>query len=163
MSLLKQLLQRATERGASDIHIKTDSNPYFRIDGELVPRKRMLGKGEIETHLVQQRTDLQRRTQYLAHVLQSQVGQRVVFERPQGGQMLWVSFRQPLAWDDIVAALAGSALHALPGEQFGLPGHYPQHLALIWLRGDPDELQLAVRRLAQALEVRCGRSTRFSS
>ena len=57
--------------------------------------------------------------------------------------MLWVSFRQPLAWDGIALALAGSALHALPGEQFGLPGHYPQHLALIWLGGRPDELQLA--------------------
>ncbi|PTV56899.1 GntR family transcriptional regulator [Pseudomonas putida] len=123
----------------------------------------MLGKGEIETQLVQQRTDLQRRTQYLAHVLQSQFGQRVVFDMPQGGQMLWVSFCQPLAWDGIAAALAGSALHALPGEQFGLPGHYPQHLALIWLGGRPDELQLAVRRLAQALEVRCGRNTRITS
>lgn len=123
----------------------------------------MLGKGEIETQLGQQRTDLQRRTQYLAHVLQSQFGQRVVFDIPQGGQMLWVSFCQPLAWDGIAAALAGSALHALPGEQFGLPGHYPQHLALIWLGGRPDELQLAVRRLAQALEVRCGRNTRFTS
>lgn len=77
--------------------------------------------------------------------------------------MLWVSFRQPLAWDGIALALAGSALHALPGEQFGLQGHYPQHLALIWLGGHPDELQRAVRRLAQALEVHCGRNIRFSS
>ncbi len=34
-----KLLSRAVERGASDIHLKTGSPPYFRIDGELVPRK----------------------------------------------------------------------------------------------------------------------------
>ena len=47
MSLLKQLLQSATERGASDIHIKTDSTPYFRVDGQLIPRKRVLTQKEI--------------------------------------------------------------------------------------------------------------------
>jgi twitching motility protein PilT len=60
VSLLKQLLQRATERGASDIHVKTDSNPYFRIDGELVPRKRMLGKAEISELMGELLTESQR-------------------------------------------------------------------------------------------------------
>jgi twitching motility protein PilT len=39
MRLLDKLLARAIEKGASDIHIKTDAPPYFRIDGELRPRK----------------------------------------------------------------------------------------------------------------------------
>ncbi|MFV3290497.1 aminotransferase class I/II-fold pyridoxal phosphate-dependent enzyme [Pseudomonas sp. NY11955] len=116
----------------------------------------MLGKGQIETQWVQLRTDLQRRTQCLAHVLALQFGQRVVLEMPQGGQMLWVRFRQPLMWEGINAALAGSALHVLAGEQFGLQGRYRQYLALMWLGGHLDELQQAVGRLAQALEPRCG-------
>lgn len=69
----------------------------------------MLGKGEIETQLGQQRTDLQRRTQYLAHVLQSQFGQRVVFDIPQGGQMLWVSFAS--RWRGTVLPQRWQVLH----------------------------------------------------
>ncbi|MCL4692299.1 MAG: Flp pilus assembly complex ATPase component TadA, partial [Candidatus Hydrogenedentes bacterium] len=60
MSLLKQLLERATEKGASDIHIKTDSTPYFRIDGELVPRKRVLTKENIEELLGELLNETQR-------------------------------------------------------------------------------------------------------
>lgn len=120
----------------------------------------MLGKGEIETQWVQLRLDLQRRTQCLARVLALQFGQRVVLEMPQGGQMLWVRFRQPLVWEGINAALAGSPLHVLSGEQFSLQGRYTQYLALMWLGGHPDDLQQAVTRLAQALEPRCGRRTR---
>ena len=117
----------------------------------------MLGKGEIETQLVRLRTDLQKRMQCLARELQLQFGQRVVLEMPEGGRTLWVRFRQPLPWADIAASLAGSALHAMPGEQFSLQGRYQQCLAMAWLGDHPGELQQAVERLAQVLELRCGR------
>lgn len=123
----------------------------------LLALAQMLGKRQIERHLVQLRTDLQRRTQYLVRALELQFGQQVAMQTPQGGRMLWVRFRQPLAWDCIVAALAGSALHALPGGQFSLQGRYQQYLALVWLGDQPDDLQQALERLAQALEPRCGR------
>ncbi len=32
-----RLLQRAVQKDASDIHLKTGSQPYFRVDGELAP------------------------------------------------------------------------------------------------------------------------------
>ncbi|HEN8797825.1 aminotransferase class I/II-fold pyridoxal phosphate-dependent enzyme [Pseudomonas sp. CM25] len=117
----------------------------------------MLGKGEIETQLAQLRTQLQRRTQSLARALELQFGPRVALEIPQGGRTLWVRFHQPLPWAEVVVALAGSALHALPGTQFSLQGRYQQYLALVWLGDDPDDLQQAVERLAQVLELRCGR------
>jgi len=117
----------------------------------------MLGKGEIEAQLVRLRTDLQKRMQCLARALQQQFGQRVALEMPEGGRTLWVRFHQPLQWAGIAEALAGSALHALPGEQFSLQGRYQQYLALVWLGEQPEELQQAVNRLAQALELRCGR------
>ncbi|MCE5987454.1 GntR family transcriptional regulator [Pseudomonas sp. LM20] len=117
----------------------------------------MLGKGEIEAQLVRLRTDLHKRMQCLAHALQQQFGQRVALEMPEGGWTLWVRFRQPLSWEGIAEALAGSALHALPGEQFSLQGRYQQYLALAWLGDHPEELQQAVERLAQSLELRCGR------
>ncbi|MEZ1439943.1 aminotransferase class I/II-fold pyridoxal phosphate-dependent enzyme [Pseudomonas shirazica] len=117
----------------------------------------MLGKGELETQLVRLRTDLQKRMQCLARELQLQFGQRVALETPEGGRTLWVRFRQPLPWADIAASLAGSALHAMPGEQFSLQGRYQQCLAMAWLGDHPGELQQAVERLAQVLELRCGR------
>jgi DNA-binding transcriptional MocR family regulator len=122
----------------------------------------MLGKRQIEIHLVELRTELERRTQYLVRALALQFGQQVAMQTPQGGRMLWVRFRQPLRWDCIVAALAGSALHALPGRQFSLQGRYQQYMALVWLGDQPDDLQQAVERLAQALEPRCGRPASVS-
>ena len=81
---------------------------------------------------------------------------------PQGGHMLWVCFRQPLVWERVAVALAGSALHAVPGEQFCLQGRYPQYLALMWPGGLPDDLRQAVERLARALEQGCRRRARLS-
>ncbi|MDH4549836.1 GntR family transcriptional regulator [Pseudomonas sp. BN607] len=123
----------------------------------------MLAKGDIETQLVELRTNLQARMRSLASALGSQFAQRAVMEIPQGGQMLWVRFAQPLAWDVIAAALAGSALHALPGERFSSQGRFQQYMALVWLGDNPGELQQAVERLAQALEQRCGRHVRIPS
>lgn len=117
----------------------------------------LLSKGDIETQLVALRSNLQQRMQSLSRALAVQFAQRVNVEMPQGGRMLWARFQQPLAWDAIATALAGSALHALPGEQFSLQGRYQQYLALVWLGDQPNELQQAVGRLAQALEPRCGR------
>ncbi|MGE8058544.1 GntR family transcriptional regulator [Pseudomonas sp. NPDC089547] len=118
----------------------------------------MLGKRPIEMQLAQLRAEMQRSTECLARALESQFGQRVALQMPQGGRMLWVRFRQPLLWDCIAAALAGSVLHALPGWQFSLQGRYTQHLALVWLGDQLEGLQQAVERLAQALEPRRGRS-----
>lgn len=123
----------------------------------LLALAQMLGKGEIEAHLIQLRTDLQRRMDYLARTLALRFGQRVILEMPDGGLMLWVRFRQPLPWEGIVAALAGSVLHALPGGQFSVQGRYQQYLALVWVGDQPEALQQSVERLAQALELRCGR------
>ncbi|MCC6487035.1 MAG: type IV pilus twitching motility protein PilT [Candidatus Hydrogenedentes bacterium] len=58
--MLKQLLQSATERGASDVHIKTNSTPYFRVDGQLIPRKRVLTEKEIEALLKELLSERQR-------------------------------------------------------------------------------------------------------
>jgi len=121
----------------------------------------LLAKGDIEAQLVALRSNLQQRTQNLSRALASQFAQRVVVEMPQGGRTLWVRFQQPLAWDAIATALAGSALHALPGEQFSLQGRYRQYLALVWLGDQPGDLQQAVSRLAQALEQRCRRPARL--
>jgi len=48
VSLIEQLLQRAIDKDASDVHIKADGPPYFRIDGDLVPRRRDISAAEVE-------------------------------------------------------------------------------------------------------------------
>lgn len=49
MSLIEQLLQRAIDKDASDVHIKSGGPPYFRVDGELVPRKRDISEAEVQS------------------------------------------------------------------------------------------------------------------
>lgn len=49
MSLIEQLLQRAIDKDASDVHIKSGGPPYFRVDGELIPRKRDMSVAEVQT------------------------------------------------------------------------------------------------------------------
>ena len=56
LSILHHLLQTAVDRNASDIHIKTDSVPYFRVDGEMIPRKRMLTDDDVH-ELVEEMLD----------------------------------------------------------------------------------------------------------
>ena len=48
MSLLHKLLERAIDRDASDIHIKTNSVPYFRIHGQMVPRRKRLRERDVQ-------------------------------------------------------------------------------------------------------------------
>ncbi len=47
MPILEQLLHAAVERNASDVHIKMESVPFFRVDGEMIPRKRSLSKNDV--------------------------------------------------------------------------------------------------------------------
>ena len=68
---------------------------------------------------------------------------------PDGGGLLWARLRQPVHWDSISKALAGTPLHAMPGKHFSLHGRFQHHLALGWTGDDPVELQIAVDRLAQ--------------
>ncbi|NUM52801.1 MAG: PilT/PilU family type 4a pilus ATPase [Candidatus Hydrogenedentes bacterium] len=60
MTLVEQLLQRAIDKDASDVHIKSDGPPYFRIDGDLIPRKRELSAVEVQTILDQILTPTQK-------------------------------------------------------------------------------------------------------
>ena len=73
MTLLQQLLQRAVQKNASDIHIKTGRPPCFRIDGDMVPRKRIMTAADVDSVLSEilsesQKSTLRRRGEVdLAH------------------------------------------------------------------------------------------------
>ena len=47
-----KLLQRAVQKDASDIHLKTDSPPYLRIDGEILPMGESVVNQELMTAIV---------------------------------------------------------------------------------------------------------------
>jgi len=67
-----------------------------------------------------------------------------------------VQLKQPVPTDRLVAALAGSALLAVPGEQFSVQGRYQRCLALTWAGEHSEGLVEPLYLLAQALELRCG-------
>ncbi len=47
MILLQKMLKRAIQKDASDVHIKSDSQPFFRIDGALIRRARKLTADDV--------------------------------------------------------------------------------------------------------------------
>jgi twitching motility protein PilT len=49
---LDQLLRRAVERGASDVHIKVGSPPYIRVDGRLEQVQDLLAVSPVETERI---------------------------------------------------------------------------------------------------------------
>jgi DNA-binding transcriptional MocR family regulator len=117
----------------------------------------LLGKGEIETQLGRLRAELQRRMACFSRQLKLELGDQVTFDMPEGGWTLWLRSRWPLRLDDVVAALSGTDLRVVPGGQHSAEVRHQQYLALTWVGEDPDALQHALEKLAQALELRCGR------
>ncbi|MNN92278.1 hypothetical protein D3C81_2105350 [compost metagenome] len=86
-----------------------------------------------------------------------QLGEQVSFQMPEGGWTLWLRLRRPVPLDGIVAALSGTVLRVVPGGQHSLQVRHQQYLALRWVGEGLDALQQALEKLAQALELRCGR------
>jgi len=117
----------------------------------------MLGKGEIERQSEKLRAELQWRMECLGQQLRLQLGEQVSFQMPEGGWTLWLRLRRPVPLDGIVAALSGTALRVVPGGQHSLQVRHQQYLALRWVGEGLDALQQALEKLAQALELRCGR------
>jgi twitching motility protein PilT len=62
VTLLQQLLERAVQKNASDIHVKTGGPPYFRLDGELIARKRVLTAQDVDAILGEVLNESQRAT-----------------------------------------------------------------------------------------------------
>ncbi len=114
----------------------------------------LLSKGEADAHLRGLRGDLQWRMDYLCQQLWNHCAECLSFEPPQGGGVVWVRMRQAQAVGQAQAALAGSALQALPGDWFSVQGGYSQWLALAWLGEHPGPLNEALQRLARALAPR---------
>ncbi|MBI2431484.1 MAG: type IV pilus twitching motility protein PilT [Candidatus Hydrogenedentes bacterium] len=57
-----KLLQRAVQKDASDVHLKTGSPPYFRVDGQVNPEgNSLLGKDDLDSFLDIILTDEQKR------------------------------------------------------------------------------------------------------
>jgi DNA-binding transcriptional MocR family regulator len=117
----------------------------------------MLGKGEIERQSEKLRAELQWRMECLGQQLRLQLGEQVSFQMPEGGWTLWLRLRRPVPLDGIVAALSGTVLRVVPGGQHSLQVRHQQYLALRWVGEGLDALQQALEKLAQALELRCGR------
>jgi DNA-binding transcriptional MocR family regulator len=116
----------------------------------------LFSKGEIDEQLGRQRADQHARMQHFYQALQRHLGTQLGFTMPEGGRVVWVQLKQPVPTDRLLAALAGSALLAVPGEQFSVQGRYQHCLALTWAGEHSEGLVEPLYLLAQALELRCG-------
>ncbi|GMW03433.1 MAG: twitching motility protein PilT [Candidatus Hydrogenedentota bacterium] len=88
MSLLLRLLQRAIEKEASDVHLKTESPPYFRVHGDLVQRKRKLTPTDMENILMELLSESQRKS------LETRGDADLAFSNPQVGRFRVNVFKQ---------------------------------------------------------------------
>ncbi|WP_313455277.1 aminotransferase class I/II-fold pyridoxal phosphate-dependent enzyme [Pseudomonas sp.] len=108
---------------------------------------RLLVAGDIDAQLRLTRLALQQRMEQLCLHLRGALGQQVEYQRPEGGHTLWLRLAQAWSSAAVLAATADSALHAVAGEQYGLPGRYERYVSLRWVGESPQALVQALQKL----------------
>lgn len=112
----------------------------------------LYSRGDIDSHLHHVRGELAAHMAQLCQEVEVQLGAQLTFTCPQGGRALWCRLHDPMDIPRALAALSGTVLSVVPGEQFSLQGRYQQCLSLAWHGEQLPELREAVRRLALAFE-----------
>jgi len=93
-----------------------------------------------------------RRGDALADAVEASLGERVCFDRPDGGMFLWVRLvDSPVPARDLLAIAVGAGVAFVPGEAFHVDGSGHDHVRLSYATLSPEELADAASRLAAAL------------
>jgi 2-aminoadipate transaminase len=88
----------------------------------------------------------------LAAALQSELGERVSFDLPDGGMFLWLRLDDAApAARDLLARAVEAGVAFVPGEAFHVDGSGADRIRLSFATLSPDELGEAAARLARAL------------
>jgi 2-aminoadipate transaminase len=88
----------------------------------------------------------------LADALEAALGERVAFDRPDGGMFLWVRLvDHPRPARELLAVAVGAGVAFVPGEAFFVDGSGGDHVRLSFATLTPDDLAEAAARLATAL------------
>ena len=88
----------------------------------------------------------------LADAIEAELGERVTFDRPDGGMFLWVGLvDSPRPARELLPLAVDAGVAFVPGEAFFVDGSGGDRIRLSFATLTPDELGEAARRLARAL------------
>ncbi len=94
----------------------------------------------------------------LCAALRGRLGDRVEFDRPSGGMFVWARVvglaDTPLATtDELLPAALDRGVAFVPGSAFAVDRDLSAHLRLSWATASAEELEVAVDRLAAAIDA----------
>jgi 2-aminoadipate transaminase len=113
---------------------------------------RYLASGRLEARLPAIRAAYRERNEALAAALDRHLGDRIVYNRPEGGMFLWARLNEPLDASDVLRHAIEEGMIFVPGSAFYADAPDRSTLRLSFATAAPDELDIAVQRLARALD-----------
>ncbi|NBA98310.1 PLP-dependent aminotransferase family protein [Pseudomonas sp. R5(2019)] len=112
---------------------------------------RLFRKGLVDPHLHQLRRLLQTRLHGFGQQLREQAGDYLTISPPQGGSTLWAQLTHPTDPRRLFERLLQHKIVVAPGEIFSLQGWHQQCLRLGFPLDDRQDVQAALKSLAEAL------------
>ncbi|HEY3919693.1 MAG TPA: PLP-dependent aminotransferase family protein [Stellaceae bacterium] len=111
----------------------------------------LIADGEIHRHTRKAMRLYAERRMLMAEFLTERFGERVDFALPDGGLAIWARFTDKIDMDALTRAARGRGVQILPGGAFTIAGKPIRATRLGFASLNGNELDLATRRLRQAL------------
>lgn len=111
----------------------------------------LLETGMLSRHLAQVRATLANRCATLVNALHRELGDRLVFECPQGGYFIWASWADGADSETRLAEALAAGVGYLPGARFSDDPDNAAALRLCFAFYNDSQLEAAASRLARAL------------
>ena len=118
---------------------------------------RYLASGQLEARLPSIRAAYRERNEALAAALDRHLGGRIEYNRPEGGMFVWARLNEAVDASDVLRCALDEGMIFVPGSAFYADAPDRSTLRLSFATAAPAELDVAVQRLARALD-RCLRA-----
>jgi 2-aminoadipate transaminase len=113
---------------------------------------RYLASGRLEARLPSIRAAYRERNEALAAALNRHLGSRIVYNRPEGGMFLWARLSEAVDASELLQHAIDEGMIFVPGSAFYADAPDRSTLRLSFATAAPAELDVAVQRLARALD-----------
>jgi len=111
-----------------------------------------LASGRLQARLPSIRTAYRERNDALAEALDRHLGSRIAYNRPEGGMFLWARLNDPVDASVVLHHAIEEGMVFVPGSAFYADSPDSSTLRLSFATASPADLDLAVQRLARALD-----------
>jgi len=111
-----------------------------------------LASGRLQARLPSIRTAYRERNEALADALDRHLGDRIAYNRPEGGMFLWARLNDAVDASEVLRHAIEEGMVFVPGSAFYADSPDASTLRLSFATALPAELDVAVQRLARALD-----------